>query len=113
MNVFDYAQSLWNHRPSHTFGVSGANNGTGSDMRVGRVSAWGGANLGRLAVWVHACVRGHTDKSARVIGASLGPGSGRPRAGARGRCAAGVAYQACVRAQCGQPTEVVTSASNA
>ncbi len=43
MNVFDYAGTLWNYRFSHTFGASGANYGTGSGMRVGRVSAWGGA----------------------------------------------------------------------
>ena len=35
MNVFDYAQTLWNHRFTHTFGVSGANYGTGSEMRAG------------------------------------------------------------------------------
>ena len=35
MNVFDYAETLWNHRTSHTFGVSGANNGTGSESRAG------------------------------------------------------------------------------
>jgi hypothetical protein len=43
MNVFDYVETLWNHRFSHTFGVSGANYGTGSEMRVGYVSTWGGA----------------------------------------------------------------------
>ena len=44
MNVFDYDQPLWKHRPSHTFGVSGANYGTGSESRAGRTSTWGGAN---------------------------------------------------------------------
>ncbi len=39
MNVFDYAETLWNHRTSHTFGVSGANYGTGSESRAGLESA--------------------------------------------------------------------------
>jgi hypothetical protein len=39
------------------------------------------------------------------------PGGGAMTAGSR--AARGFDYQACVRAQCGQPTDVVTSASKA
>jgi hypothetical protein len=43
MNIFDYAETLWNDRFSHTFGTSGANYGTGSESRAGHKSIWGGA----------------------------------------------------------------------
>jgi hypothetical protein len=62
---------------------SGALHGTGSATRASRVSAWGRRALGRLAF--ADCFR-------------LWRGAG---------------YQAWVRAQWGQPTEVVTSASKA
>ena len=107
MNVFDYAQTLWNHRPSHTFGVSGATYGTGSESRAGRVSTWGGADLGRLAFCAAERVRDRADRPASGVGS---PARAVARAGVYGRA---YAYQACVRVQWGQPTEVVTSASNA
>ena len=73
-------------------------------MRAGRVNAWGG-------------VISAGPRSDSPIDASGGPevrGRAEPRAGARGRLGPpGCAYQACVREQWGQPTEVVTSASNA
>jgi hypothetical protein len=110
MNVFDYAETLWNHRFSHTFGVSGANYGTGSDSRAGLESTWGGA-IAAGSRSVHASAS--PDRaSASGVGRAR-QGSVHPRAMARARLRRADLYQACVRVQCGQPTEVVTSASNA
>jgi hypothetical protein len=64
--------------------MSGATLGAGSATQADRVSAWGRRPLGRLAFGL------------------LNPRPGGYKAGG---------YQAWVRAQCGQPTEVVTSAS--
>jgi len=120
MNVFDYVQPLWNHRFSHTFGVSGANYGTGSESRAGHSSTWGGAiTAGSRSV--HASASGGSvwclARASGIVGSAPGERVWgrftRARCDARGRLCSTSPYQACVRVQWGQPTEVVTGASNA
>ena len=80
MNVFDYAQTLWNHRVKPSLGASGAIMGP-VQSREPAAYAHGAVQIPAGSRSVHERVR---------------------------EC-----YHACVRVQCGQPTEVVTSASNA
>ncbi len=67
-------------------------------MRVGRCERLGRCDLGRLAVWVYERVRDRIARAPVRAGVST---------------AELAFYQACVRVQWGQSTEVVTNASNA
>ena len=76
MNVFDGAQTLWNDQISHTFGDSGANYGTGSEMRVRLREHLGRCHLGRLAFWafwVQKRVRSNRPRAPVQLSVSLGP----------------------------------------
>jgi hypothetical protein len=106
MNVFDSAESLWKHRSGQTTGVSGGklwDRNSDASRPCGHHGGAGARSVGSSAARGGLRYAGRHGPAAQE---SAGPG-------VRRRGSPPARYQAWVRAQCGQPTEVVTSASNA